>query len=79
MTRDTRDTPLQGASAVELRYRLNELLAERALAGMIGLGGVAAYMTDLEDEIGAVRDAYVGTAVTEIATLRAALWGPQRG
>jgi hypothetical protein len=77
--RFTDDTTSRGASAVELRCRLDELLAERALAGMVGLGGVPAYMTDLEDEIDAVRDSYVGTAVTEIATLRAALWGPQKG
>ena len=36
-------------------------------------------MEDLDDEIQGVRDSYVGTAVTEIATLRAALWGPQTG
>jgi hypothetical protein len=37
------------------------------------------YMDPLEDEISAVRAAYVGLAVTEIATLRAALDGPRRG
>ena len=40
---------------------------------------MCAYMDDLDDEIQGVRDFYVGTAVTEIATLRAALFGPQTG
>jgi hypothetical protein len=38
-----------------------------------------AYMADLDDEIAEVSDAYVGAAVTEIATLRAELFGPQMG
>lgn len=79
MTRFTDDITLRGASAAELRARLDELLAERALAGIAGLHTVCAYMDDLDDEIQGVRDSYVGTAVTEIATLRAALWGPQTG
>jgi hypothetical protein len=36
-------------------------------------------MADLEDEIAAARSAYVGAAVTEIASLRAELSGPQLG
>lgn len=79
MSRFTDDIALQGASAAELRRRLGALMAERACAGMAGLGHLPAYMEDLEDELEAVRNAYVGTAVTEIATLRAALWGPQTG
>jgi hypothetical protein len=38
-----------------------------------------AYMTDLDDEIEATTCAYVGAAVTENATLRAELSGPQVG
>ena len=34
---------------------------------------------DLDDEIVTTRHAYVGAAVTEIATLRAQLSGPQLG
>jgi hypothetical protein len=79
MSRFTDDIALRGASAVELRARLDELLAERALAGIAGLHTVSAYMDDLDHEIEGVRDFYVGTAVTEIATLRAALFGPQTG
>jgi hypothetical protein len=36
-------------------------------------------MTDLDHEIAAASSAYVGAAVTEIATLRAELSGPQIG
>jgi hypothetical protein len=36
-------------------------------------------MTDLENDIEASRATYVGIVVTEIATLRAQLGGPQVG
>jgi hypothetical protein len=36
-------------------------------------------MADLDNEIEATGHAYVATAVTEIASLRAQLWGPQVG
>ena len=36
-------------------------------------------MEALERELAATRDAYVGLAVTEIATLRGQLFGPQVG
>ena len=38
-----------------------------------------AYINDLDGEIEAWRAAYVGAAVTEIASLRSALSGPQVG
>ena len=66
-------------SAIEMHDHLQQLNAERALALIEGLEGNAAYMADLEDEIAATRFAYVGAAVTEIASLRAELSGPQRG
>ncbi len=56
-----------------------QLEAERALAQLNGLGGVAAYMADLEEEIDYRRRLYVAAAVTEIATLREELSGPQVG
>jgi hypothetical protein len=65
--------------AIEIQIRLKELQAERLLASSEGLAGNAAYMADLEGEIAELNDAYVGAAVTEIATLRAALFGPQVG
>jgi hypothetical protein len=66
-------------SAIEMQDRLQQLQAERALALIEGLESCPAYMADLDDEIAATRNAYVGAAVTEIATLRAALSGPQLG
>ena len=66
-------------SAIEMHGHLQQLQAERALALIEGLGGNAAYMADLDDEIAATRSAYVGAAVTEIASLRAELSGPQLG
>jgi hypothetical protein len=66
-------------SAIEIQDHLQQLQAERALALIEGLEGDATYMADLEDEIAAARSAYVGAAVTEIASLRAELSGPQLG
>jgi cystathionine beta-lyase/cystathionine gamma-synthase len=68
--------------AIEMHIRLKELQAERMLASSAGLAAdtaYMAYMADLDDEIAEVSDAYVGAAVTEIATLRAELFGPQMG
>lgn len=66
-------------SALILRSQLVDLQAEKALATVEGLDASVAYMADLEDEIGLWRDLYVCAAVTEIATLRAELSGPQEG
>ena len=66
-------------TAAERRRHLVGLNAERAAAALEGLSSNREYMDDLEDEIAAERHAYVGAAVTEIATLRAALSGPLYG
>jgi len=66
-------------SANEVRIRLQALQTERAIARCAGLASNRAYMTDLEQEIATVSSAYVGAAVTEIATLRAQLSGAQMG
>jgi hypothetical protein len=66
-------------SAIEIQTHLHELQAERALASIEGLAVHSAYMADLDGEIEATTRAYVGAAVTEIATLRAELFGPQVG
>jgi hypothetical protein len=66
-------------SAIEVHDHLLELHAERSLASIAGLAGDSAYMADLDGEIEATVTAYVGAAVTEIATLRAELCGPQVG
>ena len=63
----------------EIQVRLKELQAESALASIEGLASDSAYMADLREEIAAESHAYVGAAVTEIATLRAQLSGPQVG
>ena len=65
--------------AAELRRHLEVLNAERAAAELEGLASNRTYMAELEDELAAERHAYVGMAVTEIATLRAALSGPLQG
>lgn len=66
-------------TAIEARTRLTDLEAERALAGLTPLAAVGAYMADLEGEIETWRSAFVGAALTEIASLRAELSGPQVG
>ena len=66
-------------SAIEIQDHLQQLQAERAQALIEGLEGNSAYMADLDHEIVATRSAYVGAAVTEIASLRAELSGPQVG
>jgi hypothetical protein len=66
-------------SAVEVHAYLLALQSERNLASIGGHTVDSTYITYLDDEIEATTSAYVGTAVTEIATLRAELSGPQVG
>jgi hypothetical protein len=66
-------------SALRIKTQLEDLQAERALADIAGLADNGIYMLDLEGEIAATRTAFVATAVTEIATLRAELFGAQVG
>ena len=73
----TAQTPIP--TATDVREHLQLLLVERELAVVEGLAGNAPYMADLEDEITATRAAYIGAAVTEIATLRAELSGRLEG
>ena len=70
---------LTTTSAAALREQLELLERERASAGLHGLTGNALYMESLQDELDATRSAYVGAAVTEIASLRAALGAPLLG
>jgi hypothetical protein len=65
--------------AIELQIRLKELQAERLIATDEGVAAGSPYVADLDDEIADTRHAYVQAAVTEIATLRAELFGPQVG
>ena len=66
-------------TASDLRTELGRLTAERLDAVEAGLAGNALYMDALAVEIDAHRAAYVGAAVTEIASLRALLSGPLEG
>jgi hypothetical protein len=65
--------------AADLRDLLTQLQAERALASLEGLGENATYVADLDDDLAAAYHAYIGAAVTEIATLRSELWGTWDG
>ena len=71
--------PIVPMTALQMQIHLRDLQTERALASIEGLSGHSAYMADLKHEIAATHSAYVGAAVTEIATLRAQLFGSQRG
>jgi hypothetical protein len=66
-------------SAIDIRQHLELLEIERAAALDTALRNDVAYMTDLREEIVAARHAYIGSAVTEIASFRAQLSGPQFG
>ena len=66
-------------TTTEIRTHLESLAEERAAALEWGAAAIPAYVADLEREIDAYRAAYVGAAVTEIASFRARLSGPQVG
>jgi hypothetical protein len=66
-------------TTTQIRSRLDELAAEHAAARAWGADAIPAYLDDLQREIEAFRSAYVGAAVTEIASFRAQLSGPQLG
>ena len=63
----------------ELHHHLLTLRAEAAAASLEGLDHDVAYVEDLRAEIAATGHALVGAAVTEIASFRAQLSGPQIG
>ncbi len=73
------ELPQITTTALDALRRLGELQEERAIAEMTGLLDDADYVADLEDDIAASTHAYVGLAVTEIATLRAELGGANFG
>ena len=66
-------------TAMDIQTQLHQLRAERALAVLEPVETVATRLADLDEEIEATRDAYVGAAITEIATLRGELFGRQVG
>ena len=63
----------------EMLLSLERLLIERDQARMTGFRDNDCFMDALEDDLASARDAYVGIAVTEIATLRGQLTGRQVG
>ncbi|HYF27176.1 MAG TPA: hypothetical protein VD931_15640 [Baekduia sp.] len=65
--------------ALDARHHLLVLEEERSLAREQGLLDDPAYRADLEQEIDACRELYVGAAVTEIATLHGLLFGRHQG
>ena len=67
------------ATAASLRQRLWALEGERHEALAAGLGANSLYMTDLDRELSHTRAAFLGTAVLEIAHLRAAFDGRNQG
>ena len=73
----TRTRTIDGAAALKQRLLLLEM--ERAATTLVGLDADAVFMDDLLQELQATRNAYVGAAVTEIASLRAALSSPLVG
>jgi len=66
-------------TAHDMRVYLGQLLAERIDATEAGLAENAVYMSELEQDLVAAHEAFVGLVVTEIATLRGQLSGPQLG
>jgi hypothetical protein len=76
---DGNDIDAAEPTALDLQDHLAELQTERRLAELEGLAGDGAYMADLDDEIAETVHAFTLVAVTEIATLRAELFGAQFG
>ena len=66
-------------TAVDAGMRLQRLAVERIEAFETGLGANESYMSELMEDIKESRAAYIGLAVTEIATFRGQLTGPQVG
>lgn len=66
-------------TASEMRNRLVSLHAERALALTADPSPAEAELAEMDREIELFRSAFVGMAVTEIATLRGELYGPRFG
>ena len=66
-------------TAHDMRMRLGRLTAEHFDAIAAGLGDDDGYISMLEHDLAVTRTAYVGLAVTEIASLRGQLAAPQVG
>jgi hypothetical protein len=62
-------------TASDARRELERLSAERVETIEAGRGRQRNLDARIEQELSAARSAYIGLAVTEIATLRGELWG----
>ncbi len=62
-----------GMTATQIRHQIEQLTAERLAAIADGLAADPDLLDEMDDELDALRDAYVGYAVVEIAALRADL------
>jgi hypothetical protein len=68
------------SDAIQLaQAHLAELREELAAATLAGLADHPAYQADLQEELEQARVAYTAAAVSEIASFRAQLNGPQLG
>jgi hypothetical protein len=68
------------SNALELaRTHLAQLSEELAAATLAGLSEHPAYQADLREEMEQARVAYTAAAVSEIASFRAQMSGPQLG
>jgi hypothetical protein len=74
-----RERKLRVMTTLQLQEHLQSLSAERYAAALVGLDRDDLYLRDLQEEIEATHSAYVGAAVTEIATFRAELSGALQG
>jgi hypothetical protein len=79
MSHDHHDIHNLELTAVEIRSHLVQLHGERALAVPMGVADIPVYIADLDEEIEVWRSLYAIAAVTEIATLRAELFGAEVG
>jgi hypothetical protein len=61
------------------RTHLADLREELAAAHAVGLMDHPAYQADLQEEMRIAEAAYTAAAVSEIASFRAQLGGPQQG
>ena len=69
----------RAVTPTQARDRIRELETERVLASKVGLAENDSYMRDLEAELETWHRRYVISAVTEIATLRAEMFGAETG
>jgi len=77
--RDGDPVAMSSSALLSARRQLAALRDELAAARAAGLSGNALYQADLASDLAAAEAAYVAAAVTEIASFRAQLSGPQLG